>query len=256
MIRARLSPRRDALLGAIGLLVFFLIWCLLTYGGFVRPLFLPTPTAILDGLAQYVDRGWLFPAILKSFLRVTGSLLLVMLIGIPIGVLMGTFSQADAALRKLVNGAKAVPTTGIMGLVVLWFSIEEKAKIVFLFLGTIFYMIVLVKQAVQAVPEEFIRVARDMGASTSQVMSRVLLPSALPRIWEAIAVCNGIAWTYIVLAEFINSNENQLGLGYLLSIGSRTQSSGKVYGILILIAMISSLTDWCFQVVRQRYLNW
>jgi ABC-type nitrate/sulfonate/bicarbonate transport system permease component len=63
-------------------------------------------------------------------------------------------------------------------------------------------------------------------------------------------------WTYIVLAEFINSNEEQLGLGYLLQIGSRTQDSGKVFATLTVIAVISSLTDYALQVVRRRFLDW
>src|SRR4029077_9509325 len=161
---------------------------------------------------------------------------------------------ADAFFRKIINGAKSVPTTGIVGLIVVWFSIEERAKIVFLFLGAIFYMVILVKNAVAAVPEDYVRVALDLGATRGQMIRRVLLPGALPRIWEAIAVCNGIMWTYIVLAEFINSNEQQLGLGYLLQIGSRTQDTGKVFGTLVVIAGISAGTDWFLQSIRRRFL--
>jgi ABC-type nitrate/sulfonate/bicarbonate transport system permease component len=63
-------------------------------------------------------------------------------------------------------------------------------------------------------------------------------------------------WTYIVLAEFINSNEQQLGLGYLLFIGSRTQESGKVFAALIVIALISALTDFALHSVRKRWISW
>jgi ABC-type nitrate/sulfonate/bicarbonate transport system permease component len=169
---------------------------------------------------------------------------------------MGAFPIVDAFLRKLVNGAKSIPTTGIVGLIVLWFSIEERAKTVFLFLGAIFYMIILVKNAVASVSEEYLRVATDIGADRVQTLTRVLLPASLPQIWDAIAVSNGIMWTYIVLAEFINSNEEQLGLGYLLYVGSRTQESGKVFGTLIIIGLISSLTDWALQMIRKRYFHW
>jgi ABC-type nitrate/sulfonate/bicarbonate transport system permease component len=150
----------------------------------------------------------------------------------------------------------SIPTTGIVGLIVLWFSIEEKAKIVFLFLGSIFYMITLVKNAIQHVNDDYVRVALDLGANRWQTISRVLLPGALPQIWDAVVVCNGIMWTYIVLAEFINSSEDQLGLGYLLQIGSRGNSSGKVFGTLIIIAAISSASAFLFQQVRKRFLNW
>jgi NitT/TauT family transport system permease protein len=255
-VRGRLSLRSDQFIGGAGIASLLAIWCVVTYFGLVRPVFLPKPSAIWQGLVEFQQRHWLFPAIWRSFWRVARSLMLVVVLGVPIGVLMGAFAPVDAFLRKIVNGAKSVPTTGIVGLIVLWFSIEEKAKIVFLFLGSIFYMIVLVKNAILSVSEDYVRVALDLGANRWQVIRRVLLPGALPQIWEAIAVCNGIMWTYIVLAEFINSNESQLGLGYLLFIGSRTQEAGKVYATLLVIATVSVLTDFALQVVKKRYLDW
>jgi NitT/TauT family transport system permease protein len=255
-VRTRLSPRNDLLIGLAGIAVVVVIWCFLTYGGHIKPLFLPSPGGIWEGMAEYHQRGWLIPAMMRSFWRVTKSLFLVAAVGIPIGVLMGAFPIVDAFLRKLVNGAKSIPTTGIVGLIVLWFSIEERAKTVFLFLGAIFYMIILVKNAVQGVSEEYLKVATDIGANRTQTITKVLIPAALPQMWDAIAVSNGIMWTYIVLAEFINSNEEQLGLGYLLYVGSRTQESGKVFGTLIIIAVLSSVTDWILQMVRKRFFNW
>lgn len=255
-VRGKIPRRADLIIGIAGIGVLVLLWCLLTYGGFVRPIFLPSPTGVWDGLVDFQKRNWLIPAIWRSFRRVTESLILVTVVGIPLGVLMGTFTQVDAFLRKIVSGAKSVPTTGVIGLIVVWFSIEERAKIVFLFIGAIFYMIILVKNAVLDVPEDFVRVALDLGASSRQVIWRVLLPGALPQIWEALAVCNGIMWTYIVLAEFINSNEEQLGLGYLLQMGSRTQNTGKVFAALGVIALISSFTDYFFRSVKTRFLNW
>jgi NitT/TauT family transport system permease protein len=255
-VREHISGRSDLIIGLTGIGVFAAIWCYLTYGGFIQPVFLPSPTAMWQGLVDFEHRDWLFPAIWRSFRRVTESLFLVIIVGVPLGILMGTFTPVDAFLRKIISGAKSIPTTGVVGLIVVWFSIEERAKIVFLFIGAIFYMIILVKNAVQKVPEEYIRVALDLGATRAQVVWRVLLPGAMPQIWESIAVCNGIMWTYIVLAEFINSNEEQLGLGYLLQIGSRTQDSGKVFATLAVIAVISSFTDYLLQATRRRFLDW
>ena len=255
-VRGKLSPRADLLIGLSGILSVVVIWCFLTYGGYVKPLFLPSPTNIWESVVEFHRQDWLIPAIVRSTWRVTKSLIFVIAIGVPIGLLMGAFAPIDAFLRKIVNGAKSVPTTGIVGLIVLWFSVEESAKIVFLFLGAIFYMVILVRSAVVNVQEEYLKVALDTGANRWQTIRYVLLPGALPSIWDAIAVCNGIMWTYIVLAEFINNNEEQLGLGYLLYIGSRTQESGKVFATLIIVAIISSLTDWLLQSVRRRYLNW
>jgi NitT/TauT family transport system permease protein len=255
-VRGKLTPSVDFGIGIAGILAVVVIWCWLTYGGHIKPFFLPTPTAIWESYLEFIDRQWLVKAILGSTFRVLQSLLLVIAIGIPLGILMGAFAPVDAFLRKLVNSGKSVPTTGIVGLIVLWFGIEERAKIVFLFLGAIFYMILLVRSAVLSVSDEYIKVAHDIGAGSGQIIRKVLLPGALPQIWDAIAVCSGIMWTYIVLAEYINGNEEQMGLGYLLNIGSRTQDSGKVFGVLLLVAIISALTDYILGWIRRRYLNW
>lgn len=255
-VRNQISSREDLTIGLAGIGVLLLVWCILSYGEFVKPLFLPKPTDIWQGIVDFYKIDWLLPAIWRSFWRVTKALLLVVLIGVPIGVVMGGFTSVDAFLRKIVNGAKSVPTTGILGLVILWFGLGEKGKVAFLFLGAIFYMIIMVKNAVLSVSEDYIRVALDVGANRWQVVARVLVPGALPKIWDAVAVCNGIMWTYIVLAEFINSSEQELGLGYLLYLGGRTQQPGKVFGTLIIIAMISSLTDFLLMTIRARLLNW
>ena len=255
-VRQPLKPTTDLAIGLAGISVLVAVWCYLTYGGHIKPLFLPTPTAMWDSVREFDSRGWLFPAIVRSTLRVVKSLALATAIGLPIGLLMGAFAPFDALLRKLINGGKSIPTTGIAGLIVLWFSIGETAKIVFLFLGAIFYMIILVRSAVLSVNEDYIKVALDIGASKAEIIWKVLLPGALPAIWDAIAVCSGIMWTYIVLAEFINSSEQELGLGYLLYIGSRTEDSGKVFSTLIIVAIISSASDWIMQSIRRRFFNW
>jgi NitT/TauT family transport system permease protein len=251
-----LSTRANLSIAIAGILCLFAIWCAVTYGGLVKPLFLPSPTALWEALVDFAERGWLVTAVLRSLFRVTAALLLVSLIGIPIGLVMGVFPSIDAFLRRPISGGKSIPVTGLVGLIILWFSVEESAKIIFLFLGSVFYMILLVRSAALDVNSEYASVAIDIGANRWQLLSRVILPGALPQIWDAIAVCNGLMWTYIVLAEFINSNEQQIGLGYLIYIGSRTQSSAKVFAALLLIAIISSLTDWFFQGIRQKLLRW
>ena len=255
-VRYPLSARADYGIGLAGIATVLAIWCAVTYGGLVQPVFLPSPSSILSAVVDFHRRHWLWPAIWNSFRRVTVSLLLVIAVGVPVGIAMGALAPVDAFLRKIVNSGKSIPTTGIIGLIVLWFSIEERAKIVFLVLGALFYMILLVKTAIAAVNAEYLDVARDLGASQPQLITRVLVPGALPRIWDAISVANSIMWTYIVLAEFINSSEDQLGLGYLLYIGSRTQESARVFAALIIIAIIASLTDFLLQSARKRYLDW
>jgi NitT/TauT family transport system permease protein len=241
----------DLCIGLIGIATAGAVWSAVTYGDMVKPLFLPSPTGVWDALLEFHERGWLMSAIIRSVYRVITSLAFVTVIGVPIGLAMGAFATVDAFLRRLIQGAKSVPVTGLVGLIVLWFSIEERAKIVFLVLGSIFYMILLVRNAVRSVSQEYVDLALNIGANKWQVVSRILLPAAFPQIWEAIAICNGLMWTYIVLAEFLNSNESQMGLGYLIYLGARTQNAGKVFAALLLISVISGTTEWCFWRIRR-----
>jgi len=255
-IRGQLSKRTDTVIGLVGVASLVAIWCVLTYGGVFPPRFLPTPGAVWDGAVEFHRQHFLLSSVWFSFLRVSKALLLVVLVGIPVGLLMGAFAPVDAFLGKIINGAKSVPPTGFIGLVVLWFGIEEFGKVFFLFLGAIFFMVIMVRNAVAAVPEEYTRVALDLGANRGQMLRKVLLPGAVPRIWEAITVCNGIMWTYIVLTEYINSNLQEPGLGVLLNVAVRTFRPGKVFATLALIAIISASTDFAFRTFQRRFLDW
>jgi NitT/TauT family transport system permease protein len=243
---------------AIGVLIG--LWCLLTYGGFVRSIFLPSPSNIWINLVSLQTNPrhepWLLPSIWRSFWRVTRALFLLVVVAVPIGVAIGSFPQLDAFVRKLINGGKAVPISGLLALSALWFGNGEQGMVFFIFLGAVFYMILLTKNAICSVNEEYVRVALDLGSNRWQVIQKVLLPGALPQIWDALVVCNGIMWTYIVLAELVNGSAASLGLGFLIQLGQRTNQSGIVFGLLIIIALISSLTDFVLQAIRKRFLTW
>jgi NitT/TauT family transport system permease protein len=255
-IRGHMPARMDAFIGVAGIAIFLILWSVLSYGKLVNPFALPTPTSIGRTFVQLYESGQLLMPIWRSFWRVLRALVLATAIGVPIGMLMGAFAPVDAFLRKLVNGAKAVPITGLTALVTLWFGLEEGGKVFYIFLGSVFYMIILVKNAIISVNEEYTKVALDLGGNRWQIFWRVLFFGALPQIWEAIAVCSGIMWTYIILAEFLNSSTNNLGVGGVLLNASRQQQPPRVFCMLIVIAIISSLTDFLIHLVRRRFFNW
>lgn len=255
-IRGQMPPRVDALIGFLGILVFVILWCVLSYGEIVSHFALPTPTSIVQTFVRLYDNGQLLMPIARSTWRVVRALLLVVAVGVPIGILMGAFAPVDAFLRKIINGAKAVPITGLTALVTIWMGLEERGKVFYIFLGAVFYMIILVKNAIVNVNEEYTKVALDLGGNRRQILGRVLFFGALPQIWEAIAVCSGIMWTYIVLAEFLNSSTANQGLGGVLQNGLRQAQPPQVYCMLIVIAVISSLTDFLLHLIRKRFFNW
>lgn len=257
-VRGSLSRRMDTALGLTAIAIALVAWFLVTYEyapdkRLVQGLFLPSPQDIFHGTQDLIRVGELPGAIWVSVWRIAHAMLYTIVVGVPIGILMGSIPVVDALLRKFVDGLKSVPPTAFIGLIILWFGIEERSKVVFLFLGAIFYMILMTKNAIQNVPEEYVTVATDIGAKRLQLIGRVLLPGALPQIWDAIIVCNGLMWTYIILAEWVNAES---GLGHMISIASRLNRSDEVFAGVIVIAVISAFTDWLLRAVRRRFLNW
>lgn len=252
-VRADLPPRLRTALGWGMIGVLLLAWIAVTALGSVPALLLPSPIAILQGGAELAQKGELLPSTVITLGRIGQALLLVIAVGIPLGVLMGSLATVDSLLQPLVAGAKGIPTTAFIALVILWFGIEERAKIVFLFLGAIFYMLLLVRDAILGVREEYVRTALDLGAGGARTVFSVLLPGAMPRIWDGIIVCNGIMWTYVVLAEFINAKS---GLGYLINIAGRLQRSDQVFAGVILIGVISVCTDWILRRIKARWFSY
>ncbi|HLJ55782.1 MAG TPA: ABC transporter permease [Chthonomonadaceae bacterium] len=257
-VRGRISRRTDTIVGLSALLIVLIAWLALTSEfspghRLVTGIFLPSPLEIVRGTQDLVKLGYLPAAIWVSLWRIVQAMFFTVLVGVPIGIAMGSVPVVDSAFRRFVDGFKSVPPTAFIGLIILWFGIEDRAKVVFLFLGAIFYMIVMTRSAVLNVPEEYTYVATDIGATGLQLIWRVLVPGALPQIWDAIIVCNGLMWTYIVLAEWVNADS---GLGFIINIASRQSHSDQVFAGIIVIALVSALTDQALRAVRARFLNW
>ncbi|MBI3945781.1 MAG: ABC transporter permease [Armatimonadetes bacterium] len=249
-VRAELPPRVRRWVGWGFIALLLLAWAAVTAAKLVLPAFLPSPVSVARAAAEVAGKGDLLPAVLITLKRIWHALLLVVAIGVPLGVLMGSFALFDSLLSPVVAGVKAVPTTAFIALVIVWFGIGERAKVVFLFLGAIFFMLLLVRDAILGVREEHVRTALDLGAGSARTVFSVLLPAAMPQIWDGIIVCNGIMWTYVLLAEFINA---QSGLGYLINTASRMQRPDRVFAGIILIAVISVCTDWVLRRVKARW---
>lgn len=251
--RSGLPEQRAWMLQVAGVATLVVVWCAVTYSGKVAPLFLPSPTLVIEGAAELIRHGLFFEALKISALRIAKAMLWVLVVGVPVGVLLGSLPALDAFVRLPVDAFKAVPITAVFPLVILWFGIGEASKVAFLVLGACFYMILLTKNAVLSVREEYVKTAVDLGASRARVIATVLLPGALPQIWQGIIVSNAIMWTYIILAEMFNA---QNGLGYLIMVAQRLQRSEHVYALIILIALLVVALEWLLNAIQRRFIHW
>jgi NitT/TauT family transport system permease protein len=250
------QPLPRATASAIGFIAPCLlagVWCLLTYGGVITPDFLPSPTEVIRGTLQLFLQYDLWGAILISTRRILFGFLLASAVALPLGVLMGSFEPINRFFEPIVAPLRYMPISGFISILILWFGIYEKQKVAFLFLGVFVYLLPVVVTAIRTVPEELVQTSLTLGASRWQVIRTVLLPAALPEIFDSFRVMNAISWTYIILAELVNPGG---GLGYIIELGRTHQKASWAFAGLLVIGGIGLLTDFVIRLASSLLFRW
>jgi NitT/TauT family transport system permease protein len=252
-IRAPLPVSTAFALGFIAPVVVLLAWCVISYGGLAPPDFLPSPTEVVRGTIQLFLQYDLGLAILVSTRRIALAFFLASALALPLGVLMGSFDPVNRFFEPIVAPLRYMPISAFIPLLILWFGIYEKQKIAFLFLGVFVYLLPVVVTAIRLVPEELVQTALTLGATKFQVIRTVLVPAALPEIFDSFRVMNAIAWTYVILAEAVNPER---GLGYMVELARTHQKASWSFAGLLVIGGIGLLTDFIIRSISGLLFRW
>lgn len=245
----------------VSLAIPLIIWSALSYGQLVNAQFLPTPDqALSTGIqmlmgnqAGFLGEKALIWDILSSLSRVTAGFFFAALVGIPVGIAMGTFYSMDSLLGGFVRTARYLPVAAFMPLIIIWAGIDETSKILIIFFGIVFYNATMIADAVKFIPNETLNVAYTLGATRRDVLLRVILPATLPSILDTLRVNVAGAWNFLVLAELIAA-ENGLGLTILRA--QRSLQTDKVMFCILVICAIGIATDFAFRGIFRLWLPW
>jgi NitT/TauT family transport system permease protein len=252
-LREPLPRRLGFALGLVAPAVVLGAWCITTYGGLAPPDFLPSPSEVVRGTLQLFIGYDLGPAILVSTRRIALAFLLASAVALPLGVLMGAFEPVNRVFEPIMAPLRYMPISAFIPLLILWFGIYEKEKVAFLFLGVFVYLLPVVVSAIRTIPEELVQTALTLGASRLQVVRTVLVPAALPEIFDSFRVMNAISWTYVILAEAVNPER---GLGYMVELARSHQKASWSFAGLLVIGGIGLLTDGVIRGVSGALFRW
>ncbi len=241
------------LLATSALILPLLVWAILSYGGFVTPIFLPTPTAVLQAGIRMFTEDNLVADILASCARVAGGFLVAAVIGVPVGIAMGTFHSMDSLFSPIVGTVRYMPVAAFIPLIIVWIGLGEDAKIVMIALGIVFYNAIMIADAVKFIPDEMLNVAYTLGANRRDVLFRVILPATLPSILDTLRVNVAGAWNFLVIAELVAA---QSGLGYAIVQAQRFLQTDKVLFAIGVIGAIGLLIDYAFRLITKIVTPW
>ncbi|WP_300647942.1 ABC transporter permease [Hydrogenophaga sp.] len=253
IVRAGISRRTYWVLALTGLFTPLVLWAAVGIWGGIDPVFMPTPLAVLAKTWTWATETGLFEDMGISTYRVVAGFVLSAVIALPLGLLIGSFRSVQALLEPLTDFIRYMPAVAFIPLVMLWVGIGEGSKIAIIFIGTFFQMVLMVAEDVRRVPAAQVEAAQTMGASRSELIEKVILPSAKPALMDTLRITMGWAWTYLVVAELVAANS---GLGYAILRAQRFLQTDTIFAGIIVIGLIGLVTDQLFRWGHRRAFPW
>jgi NitT/TauT family transport system permease protein len=240
-LRLSPSPMTRRFVGVATMAVVVLVWWLATSGlgsedRWISPVILPSPAEVIRSFPSLLNERALIQSIAATLRRVLVGFGLAALVGVPLGIVAGAWRVVESAGAPLALFGRNLPVAALIPLTILWFGIDETQKIMFIFIACVPFVYADTVAAISAVPDRYVEAAQTLGASSSQIVRKVLVALALPDIYNSLRQLFGLAFGYIMLAELINA---QHGLGYLLMASQRRGLSEHIILILIVIGLLA-----------------
>src|SRR5438445_2391478 len=224
---------------ALGFVSLFLIWQLASLYVVSSVLF-PPPTVVFRKGLRLVRNGVLLEHLAASLQRILAGFIAGSLLGIPIGLAMGSFRPVRKLLEPYTEFLRFIPATALITVAVIWFGIGEGSKIFLIIYTTVFIITLNTAAGVAAVATNKIRAARSLGASRAQVFFFVALPATVPYILTGMRLAMANSFTTIVAAELIAAND---GLGKMLWDGRRFMLVDEILVSLVTLGLLGFATE-------------
>jgi taurine transport system permease protein len=250
-------PRHPALWSAASVLVLLGAWQLVTAAGWIAPLFLPPPSAVLGKLVKLAGEGFMDATLWQhaaaSLGRVGLALVLALATAIPLGVWMGLSPLARGIFDPLIEFYRPVPPLAYLPLIVIWFGIGEFSKVLLIALAIFAPVVIATAGGVRTTDISRLRAAQSFGATRAQLLRHVVLPSAAPEILTGIRVGLGVGWSTLVAAELVAATR---GLGFMVQSAAQFLSTDIVVLGILVIALIAFALELGLRALQRRLVPW
>lgn len=225
-----------------------------------NPVYLPPPHKVAKAMvtafqAEPIRPGepWLHQSILHSIRVILLGFLLSALVGIPIGLLGGTFTLYSRLTEPFIDFVRYMPAPAFGALSVAVLGINDAPKVAIIFIGTFFQMVLVLANTTRALPVQFLEAAQTLGAHRRQLVLNVVVPGILPALYRDMRILLGWAWTYLIVAELIGASS---GISFFIYQQAKYRAYDNVYAAIILIGIIGFGTDLILKLLGKRFFPW
>ncbi len=240
-------------LGGSALLLALVVWEVAAAREMIDPLFFSSPSRVLEAAREYLPSPEF-----REDLRASGHALgvgfgLSLLIGIPVGLLMGWYRVVDSLLDPFVALGNSMPRIALTPLLILWFGIGIGAKVVLIILISVFPLIVNVASAARTIDQDILRVAWSFNARDWQIFRTVLLPATVPGIIAGVRIALAYSLIGVIVGEFLVSTE---GLGYMMKTASSRFQTDLVMAGVMVVSVFGVVLTSAIRRIERHFDGW
>jgi len=229
-----------------------MLWYAIHYSGLVSPALVPTPHDVATRFGELF--GQRLPLdIWMSTQRVFLGVMLGTMLAVPVGFVLGWYREVRRFIDPLINFFRALPPIALIPLVIVYFGVDELAKIVILFYASFFAGVIVMYEGIAQISPIYVRVARTLGATDLEIFRRVIVPLTVPHTLTALRVALGVAWATLVASELIAA---QQGLGSLIQNAASFFQLDIIYVGIICIGFIALTMDVLLRKLSRRLIAW
>lgn len=217
------------------------------------PLFLPRLSTVFVTLWSLAENGQLVSDIQASLSRALGGFAIAIVLGVPLGIMMGRFRRWDDFWGLLISFSNPIPKIALVPLFMLWLGIGEMSKVAVVAAGAFFPALINTYNGVRGVNPILVWRAQTLGASQAEILHKVILPAALPSIFVGARLAMALAWVILVAAEMVAARS---GLGFRILYGQQMFETDVVFAGLLTISAFGFLFDRMLQAMSHRICGW
>jgi ABC-type nitrate/sulfonate/bicarbonate transport system permease component len=248
---------RRILVGGTTIASLVALWFALTVSGAISPGRFPSPGETLMSLRQIAIRGYanglLHEHILHSLKLVVMGFAVAVATGMPLGLLIGWSSRAEALINPSFLLIRPIPPLAWIPLAIIWLGLGDEAEVMVIWFAAFVPSVINTYAGVRAIEPPILEAARMLGTRRWRFVFEVLFPAALPMIFTGLRLSLQASWTTLVAAELVGA---LYGLGRVLNVAQQDIYPGMILVGMIAVAIFGFATTWALALMEDRALVW